>query len=225
MRPHRNDNAEQAAMNQGSYHDITGVILVGGKSRRMGCDKAFLHIAGKTFFERVLEAFRERFDRLILVGNQAERFAGYGLPVLPDIYPGSALGGLYTALYHAETEYIFVSSCDIAFPDSKILLFLCSLRVGFDAVVPHSKHGFEPLFALYTKSCLGPMRNLLESGNMRIRDLYPKVTVRYVQSQELARFDRDGRSFVNVNTPEEFTNIKRLEERSLIRTWRGGIFE
>jgi molybdopterin-guanine dinucleotide biosynthesis protein A len=206
-------------MNQDSYHDITGVILVGGKSRRMGRDKAFLHIAGKTFFERVLEILGERFDRLMLVGDPVERFAVYSLPVLPDIYPGSALGGLYTALYHAKTQYIFVSSCDMAFPNSNVLCLLCSLRVGFDAVVPRSMHGFEPLFALYAKSCLEPMRNLLESGNRRIRDFYPKVLVRYVQSEELAHFDRDGRSFVNVNTLEELKTIAleyKVEENSEI---------
>ncbi len=189
-------------------HDITGVILVGGKSCRMGRDKAFLHIAGKTFFERVLEILGEGLDRLMLVGDHPERFAGYGLPILPDIYPGSALGGLYTALYHAETKYIFASSCDIAFPNSKVLHFLCSLRVGFDAVVPQSVHGCEPLFALYAKSCLRPMKNLLESGNMRIRDFFPQILVRYVQRGELACFDREERSFVNVNTPEDFRKIK-----------------
>jgi hypothetical protein len=82
------DNLKQAYMYQDSYHDITGVILVGGKSRRMGRDKAFLNIAGKTFFERVLEILGKRFNQFMLVGDHAERFAGYGLPVLPDIYPG-----------------------------------------------------------------------------------------------------------------------------------------
>jgi molybdopterin-guanine dinucleotide biosynthesis protein A len=195
-------------MNQSSLHDITGVILVGGKSRRMGRDKAFLQIAGKTLFERVLEIFGVSFDRLVLVGDRAERFAGFGLPVLPDIYPGSALGGLYTALSHAETEYIFVSSCDLPFPNREILLYLCSLRAGFDAVVPNTAHGFEPLFALYAKSCLGPMRELLESGNFCAYAYYPQIRVRYVKGEELAHLDRDGRSFVNVNTPEEFEKIK-----------------
>jgi molybdopterin-guanine dinucleotide biosynthesis protein A len=168
-------------MIESSRRDITGVILVGGKSRRMGRDKAFLQIAGKPLFERVLETFRESFDRLLLVGDRAERFSGCGLPVLPDIYPGSALGGLYTALSHAETEYIFVSSCDLPFPNREILLFLCSLREGFDAVVPNPAHGFEPLFALYAKSCLEPIRGLLESGNRCVYDFYPQVRVRYVQ--------------------------------------------
>ena len=196
-------------MNQSSRRDITGVILVGGKSRRMGRDKAFLQIAGKPLFEGVLEIFRESFDRIVLVGDRAERFAGYGLPVFPDIYPGSALGGLYTALSYAETEYIFVSSCDLPFANRGILLFLCSLRDGFDAVVPNSDRGFEPLFALYAKSCLGPMRELLECGNFCAYGYYPHVRVRYVQGGELAHLDREGRSFVNVNTPEEFERIRK----------------
>jgi len=195
-------------MNQDGRHNITGVILVGGKSRRMGRDKAFLQIAGKTLFERVLGIFSESFDRIVLVGDRAERFAGYGLPILPDIYPGSALGGLYTALSHAETEYIFVSSCDLPFPNREILLYLCSFRDGFDAVVPNTAHGFEPLFALYAKSCLRPMRELLESGNFCAYAYYPQIRVRYVKGEELAHLDRDGRSFVNVNTPEEFEKIK-----------------
>ncbi len=196
-------------MNQSAHSDITGVILVGGKSRRMGRDKAFLQIAGMTLFERVLAVFRESFDRMLLVGDRAERFAVYGIPVLPDIYPGSALGGLYTALDHAETEYIFVSSCDLPFPNQEMLLHLCSLRDGFDAVVPNTTQGFEPLFALYARSCLGPMRELLESGNFCAYGYYPKVRVRYVKGEELAALDRDGRSFVNVNTPEEFEKIRK----------------
>ena len=198
-------------MNQRSYHDITGVILVGGKSRRMGRDKAFLQIAGKPLFDRVLEVFRESFDLLLLVGDRAERFARFGLPVLPDIYPGSALGGLYSGLHHAETEYIFVSSCDLPFPNRDVLLFLCSLRDGFDAVVPNTAHGFEPLFAVYAKSCLGPIRGLLENGNMCVYDFYPQVRVRYLQGEELAHLDKDGRSFVNINRPEEFEELKRRE--------------
>ncbi len=204
----RSDGPAGTSMPRGKRDDITGVILIGGKSRRMGQDKAFLQIAGHTLFERVLAIFKESFDRVVLVGDRAERFAGYGLPVLPDIYPGSALGGLYTGLCHADTEYVFVSSCDLPFPNKEILLFLCSQRDGFDAVVPDTARGFEPLFAVYAKSCLGPMRELLESGNRCIYDFYPQVRVRYARDEELTHLNGDGRAFVNVNTPEEFAKIK-----------------
>ncbi|GAM09117.1 putative molybdenum cofactor guanylyltransferase [Geobacter sp. OR-1] len=186
---------------------ISGVILVGGKSRRMGRDKAFLKIGGVTIFERIAGLFRESFSRVLLVGDREERFAGYNLPVIPDIYPGSALGGVYTGLYHAQTEHVFVTSCDLPFPNRELLRYLCSLRHGYDAVVPLTEHGYEPLFALYSKNCLGPIRELLESGNYCAFAYYPQVKARYVQTEELARFDRDGRAFVNVNTPEDFERI------------------
>src|SRR6266496_3487290 len=143
-------------MHSSGANDITGVILVGGKSRRMGRDKAFLEVSGKPLFERVLTVFRESFDRIVLVGDREDRFTGYGLPVVPDIYPGSALGGLYTGLHHATTEYVFVAPCDLIFPDGELLRYLCSLKDGYDAVVAAPGHGFEPLFALYAKSCLEP---------------------------------------------------------------------
>jgi molybdopterin-guanine dinucleotide biosynthesis protein A len=196
-----------AAMPETPIHNITGVILVGGKSRRMGRDKAFLEVAGKPLIERVLEVFRESFAQVVLVGDRAELFADYGLPILPDIFPGSSLGGLYTGLHYAETEYVFVSSCDIPFPNAEILRYICSQKDGFDAVVPSTPLGYEPLFALYSKSCLVPIRTNLENGEFCAYAYYPQIHVRYVLSEELAHFDRDGRAFVNINTPEEFARI------------------
>ena len=189
--------------------DITGVILVGGKSRRMGRDKAFLEFAGGPLFERVLEVFRESFERVLLVGDRPERFAGYDLPVLEDIFPGSALGGLYTGLHLAQTDHIFVSSCDLPFPSKAVIGHLCSLKNGFDAVVPSSLHGFEPLFALYSRKCLDPMRELLESGNLCIYEFYPQVRVRRVPCEELAPLDPEGKSLMNINTPGDLDRLRK----------------
>ncbi len=195
-------------MHEDLAHDITGVILVGGKSRRMGQDKAFMKVEGRPIIERVMALFRECFVQVVLAGDREERFADYCLPVMPDIYPGSALGGLYTGLHNAETEYIFVASCDLPCPNSEVLRYLCTLRNGYDAVVPTNINGYEPLFALYAKSCLGPIRTLLDSGDCCAYSYYPQVRVRYVPYEELARFDRDGRAFLNINTPEEFAKIE-----------------
>jgi molybdopterin-guanine dinucleotide biosynthesis protein A len=192
-----------------SETDITGVILVGGKSRRMGVDKAFLEIEGTSLFERVLRVFRETFARTILIGNQAEHFASHDLPVYPDIYPGSALGGLYTGLVHAGTPYIFVSACDLPFPSSEVARYLASLRIGFDVVVPKSTDGFEPLFAVYSTNCREPVRHFLESDKLCIFDLYPEMNVRYVLEEELTRLDGGEKTFVNINTPEDLARVTR----------------
>jgi len=182
---------------------MTGVILVGGKSRRMGTDKAFLEVGGKAMFERVLEVFRENFCHIILSGDRQERFASYGLPIYEDIYPGSALGGLYTGLFRAQTEYVFVCPCDVPFPSGKVISYLCSLISGYDAVVPVTANGFEPLFAVYSKNCLQPMKDQLESSNFCVYDFYPRVNVRYVEQQELEPVDPAAKTFLNLNTPEE----------------------
>jgi molybdenum cofactor guanylyltransferase len=189
--------------------DVTGVILVGGKSRRMGVDKAFLEIEGTPLFVRVLRVFRGTFERTILIGSPAERFACHGLPVYPDIYPGSALGGLYTGLVHAGTPYIFVSACDLPYPSSAVARNLASLRHGFDAVVPKGVDGFEPLFAVYSTGCREPVRHFLENGKLCIFDLYPELNVRYVLAEELTRLDGGERTFVNVNTPEDLARVTR----------------
>ena len=196
-------------MTSHSFDDVTAVVLVGGKSRRMGMDKAFLQIDGKPLFERVLGVCREAFGRIVVVGDQTGRFAGYGLPVHPDIYPGSALGGLYTGLAHADTPYVFAAACDLPFPSGAVVHHLASLRHGFDAVVPRGADGYEPLFAVYSKTCLEPMRRFLEEGKVRIFDLYPDLNVRYVPTEELVGLAGDGRALLNVNTPEEFARASR----------------
>jgi len=81
--------------------------------------------------------------------------------------------------------------------------------LGVDAVVPTTSRGYKPLFALYLENCLGPMKLLLESGNFCVHYFFPQVLVRYVSSKELAHFDEVERSFMNVNTPEEFARIVR----------------
>jgi len=190
-------------------NDITGVILVGGKSRRMGRDKAFLDVGGKTLFEKVLDAFRENFSKIILTGDRGERFAGYDLPVYEDILSGSALGGIYTGLHYADTDTVFVSSCDLISPSSRVIRHLCSLTGNGDAVVPKLAHGYEPLFAAYSRSCLSSVKTMLQAGNYCVYDLYRHIDVREVSERELESAGGGRDAFLNLNTPEEYEAAKR----------------
>jgi molybdopterin-guanine dinucleotide biosynthesis protein A len=190
------------------FNDITGIILVGGKSRRMGRDKALLEIGGKTLFEKVLDAFSENFSKILLVGDRGERFTNYNLPIYADLFPGSALGGLYTGLYFSETDYIFVSSCDLPYPSSRVISHICPLVGGCDAIVPKLAHGHEPLFAAYSKSCLAPIKSMLEAQNYCVYDLYPSIKVKDVTEEELESVVESPYSFINLNTPSEFEAVK-----------------
>jgi len=196
-------------MSDAPLTDITGVILVGGKSRRMGRDKAFLELEGKPLVERLLSVFKECFSEIILVGDNGQRFSNYDVPVFTDIYPGSPLGGIYSGLYHSTNRSIFVASCDLAYPNSAVIQQICSLTNGYDAVVPVLSHGFETLCAVYSKNCLPAMQAMLEGGNHRIFDLYPQINVRSVPYAQLAIADKDGRAFLSVNTPDEFDAVKK----------------
>jgi molybdenum cofactor guanylyltransferase len=192
---------------------MTGVILVGGKSRRMGRDKAFIPWEGRPLFERTLDIFNESFRQVILVGNHEERFADYHLPVISDLYPGSALGGLYTGLYHATTDHIFVAPCDMPYPSRELIRCLCNIRDGYDAIVPRTPQALEPLFAIYAKSCLEPMREMLENGELKVYDLYPRISTRYLCGEELARAGGSGLSLLNVNTPQEVASLMQTSPR------------
>jgi molybdopterin-guanine dinucleotide biosynthesis protein A len=181
--------------------DVTGVILAGGRSSRMGRDKALLEVDGVPLFERVLSVMAPFFSRLLIAGERPD-LARPDLPFVPDIYPGSALGGLHAGLTAAETPWIFVAACDMPYPSPALIRQILACRQGFDVVVPRTATGLEPLFALYGKGCLAPMEAMLRQGSCRIYDFYDEVKVRVLTAEELpAGADR---AFVNINTPDDY---------------------
>lgn len=187
------------------YNPVTGVILAGGKSTRMGTDKAGLKIAGATLFENLLRIFKKVFPRILIAGDRPD-LEQPGVPSCPDIYPGSALGGLYTGLYESTHDMIFASSCDIPFPSEDLIRLIVSNSPGYDVVVPQTPLGLEPLFACYHKNCLRPMRDMLDRKAYRIFDFYPQVQVCYLNME--GRDLEWRRSLMNVNTPEDYYRIK-----------------
>jgi len=182
-------------------HDVTGVILAGGRSSRMGRDKALLEVDGVPLFERVLAAMTPLFSTLVIAGDRPD-LARPGLPCIPDRYPGSALGGLHAALAAAQTPWIFVAACDMPYPDPELIRQILRERHGHDVVVPRTETGLEPLFALYGKGCLAPMEAMLSEGRCRIYDFYDEVRVRVLTEAELP--DGAGKAFVNINTPGDY---------------------
>jgi molybdopterin-guanine dinucleotide biosynthesis protein A len=197
------------AEEQPCFHSVTGIILAGGKSRRMGQDKAFLPIDGHPLVERVIRLFTASFSSVLVIGGDPERFAGYNLAHYPDIYPGCALGGLYTGLYHAGAPHIFASACDLPFPSKRVIDLLLSLRQGCDTVVAKTAAGLEPLFAVYGKSCLETMRLQLEAGNPCILDIFPKLVTRTVSEAELSAMGDAATDFYNLNTPEDLERLPK----------------
>ena len=171
----------------------------------MGRDKAHIELGGKPLFSRALLLLRQHFKRIIIAGDRPD-LAQPGIPAIPDIYPGSALGGLHTGLYSAQTDWVFVVPCDMPYPDHRLLELLLSLRCGVDAVVPETPCGYEPVFALYHKNCLSIFEKNLQQGRKSIHNLYPELNAHFLNWRDMpAGWEK---SFMNINAPDDMSKIK-----------------
>ena len=186
------------------YPDVTGILLAGGQSRRMGQDKARIEFDGKMLFTRSLALLQRYFPKVLIAGDRPD-LAPPGIQVLADIYPGSALGGLYTGLHAAHTEWIFVAPCDMPYPDGRLVGLLLSQRHGVDAVVPRTPNGYEPVFAVYHRNCLPHMEEMLRNNQHRIYDFYQRIAIRYLDWQQMP--DGWERALLNLNIPEQLAMI------------------
>ncbi len=183
---------------------VTVAIMAGGKSSRMGQDKAFVPFQGQPMIELVLGRVAGLGRETILITNKPEPFRYLGLPMFADVMPDCGpLGGIYTAVHHAAHPHTLVVACDMPWLNRNLLAYLLSLRRQADIIVPRWTQFPEPLHAVYNKACLPPIKSHLEAGRFKIVRFYHQVQVRFVDKLEIAPFDGDGRSFANINTPQE----------------------
>jgi molybdopterin-guanine dinucleotide biosynthesis protein A len=185
---------------------VSIAILAGGRSSRMGRDKSFVLLDGRPLIEHVLVRLKPLGLPIFIVTNTPEAYAAYQVPTFPDVLPDQgALGGLYTALQASTTEYTLCVACDMPFLNTELLTYLIKLREASEAdVITPRLHGYaETLHTVYRQTCLAPIREQLEQGNLRISAFYDRMRVRYLEENEMRRFDPDLRSCVNLNTPED----------------------
>lgn len=184
---------------------ISAAVMAGGKSRRMGRDKAWLELEGRPIVQRVVDVLREVADEVLIVANDP-RYAQLGLRVVPDRFPnGGALGGIATGVGAAQHDLVLVAACDMPFLRVDLWRLLMQRAEGADAVVPKVGGQYETLHAAYRKACLGPMERALASRKMRVISFFDEVRVREVGEADLRALDPDLRALTNVNTPEELT--------------------
>lgn len=204
--------------------DVAGVILAGGKSSRMGIDKAMLILSpdGRTLIERAAGKLSSLFERLLVVTNSPEAHAFLGLPMAGDRHFGRGpLAGIHSALEHCGCQAAFVVACDMPFWEPDLARFIVGESTGYDVVVPHVGGEFEPMHALYSRRCLPFIDNLLTSGDNRIIKFFPGVRVRKINDEEAARFGAPSRMFLNCNTPEDLERARLLAATEVDSTRAG----
>jgi molybdopterin-guanine dinucleotide biosynthesis protein A len=195
--------------------DISCIVLAGGKGLRLGRDKALETINDTHLLQQVVSRLSS-FNSSIIIVTAAKRssphFNDYlKIKMVTDIYPGKGpLGGIYTGLVTSNSVYNLVVACDMPFLNQALLHYMIQVSANFDLVVPRWDGMVEPLHAIYSKGCQAPIEELLKQGTMNIAELVTMVKVRYVESEEINRFDPEHLSFFNINTEDDLRRAREL---------------
>jgi molybdopterin-guanine dinucleotide biosynthesis protein A len=180
----------------------------------MGRDKALLTIepGGVPVISRVLAAVAQVADDVFIVAPDRAGYSDLGVPIVPDLRPGyGPLGGLETALRTAGHDHCLVVSCDLPFLDPNLLAWLAVRPRRYDVLlpmvpVPDEPDGAvrpQPLLAIYTRSCLPAIEDLLAEGDLKLTRLVERIDAERVGPDELRRHDPELRSFFNMNSPAD----------------------
>ena len=190
---------------------LTGIVLAGGASRRMGRDKALLELGGRPLIEIVIERMARVCAEVLVVASDARPYAALKARVVEDRFRGvGVLGGLHAGLRAAAYELTLVVGCDMPFLNLDLLRAFAGWADGFDVVVFRQGELVEPLHGAYRRTCLPEIETAIRAGQRRVVSFFPRVRIRYVVPEDVTPFDPDLRSFRNVNTPEEWASVNEL---------------
>jgi molybdenum cofactor guanylyltransferase len=188
---------------------VTLAIQAGGRSSRMGRDKGLVELAGKPLVRHVIDRLGDLAGEIILTTNQPEAYAAFGVRTARDLQPGAgALDGLLTALEAAGGDPVLVVACDMPFASRPLAAYLLSLSLEAEAVVPRPGGEYEPLFAVYRRTCAAAIRRALDAGQRRVISFFPDVGLRVVETAEAQSVDPDPWSFFNINTPADLAEAE-----------------
>ena len=207
---------------------VTGIILAGGKSRRMGQNKALLPLGEDSLIAHVIRRMRRVTDELLLITNAPAEYTHLGLPMHSDIIPDAgALGGIYTGLTYASHDVAVCVACDSPFLQPKLLSYLISILGEYDAVMPYTEsrnRGIEvtnpshstdrttlqTLCAVYAKRCLPVIEQMLNEPDLRVHALRERANILTLAPEIWKTYDAKGYSFFNINTPEDFEKAQTM---------------
>lgn len=190
---------------------MTGIVLAGGKSSRMGFNKACIEFGGKRLIEATVDCLRALFPEVLIIANDPPLYAYLGVKVIPDLIPDSgSLGGIYTGLSAASHPACFFVACDMPFLNADLIKLLIRESEGWDVVVPRVGGELQPLHAVYAKSCLPLIKEAIDGGVLKIARFFPKAKVKIIEEPAIRVVDPHLLGFMNVNTPPELEQAEAI---------------
>lgn len=190
----------------------SGIILSGGLNTRMGGrNKAFLTINGQTFLERIIDTIVACCEDTLLVTREPEKYIDRDIRVVTDILSiRSALTGVHAGLVNMRTNYGVFVGCDTPLVKEGVLrTLMAAIETGVDIIVPSWGTFFQPLCAVYAKRCAPAIEDQLLRGDLKIANLFKKMTVKRIPYEHFRPSDRRLVSFFNINTDDE---LKRAQK-------------
>ena len=195
--------------------NIAGVLLAGGKSRRMGIDKRMLVVKGETLFNRALSVLVKIFQEIIVVvGQDNFSLKSERVRVVQDVIPNrAAAGGLYTGLLYAESPRVFAVACDMPFLNPVAVKYLVSISDKFDLTLVELRRGLQTMHGIYSKGCLSILEEMVKGENLRLQDLGNEASllVRKVSESEILPYDPNLLSFMNLNSPADLELARKIK--------------
>ena len=184
---------------------MTAIILAGGRSSRMGTPKALLPFGGEPLVVHIARKLQPLFSQIVVVAAPGQQLPPLGARIVHDenAFQGP-VGGIYYGLRAISSDVAFVTSCDAPFASVSLIHELLRLHGQHDIVVPEWQGRLQPLFAVYRTTVLPIAAQQLASGELRPVSLFDRVNTRIVREDDVRRFDAEGNSFVNMNTPAEY---------------------
>ncbi len=196
---------------------VTGVILAGGKSRRMGRNKAFLRLGNDTLIGHVIERLQSITHDLLLITNNPDEYVHLDIEMYNDIIQNvGTLGGIHSGLTYASHETVICVGCDSPFLSPNLLNYLVSALADYDAVMPltdkvdNTQKTLQTLCAVYSKRCIPIIAEMLKCSELRVHALRENANVLCVNPEIWKLYDPDGMSFFNVNTPEDYGQAQSI---------------
>ena len=184
--------------------DMSCCIIAGGKSGRFGSDKSLYMLDAKPMISHTYDVVKKIFDEIYIIAPDGEKFSFLEAKIIPDIIPGlGPIGGIYTAIESIDAARVFIFPCDMPFLNQGFIEYMAEIPDIYDIIVPVIEGRYQPLHAIYSKSCIRNIKRNIELEDYRMSGFYEGLNIRTVNEEEIGYYDDPSRMFKNINFRED----------------------